>query len=73
PAIAHAQRLLRYDPVRETTYRRLMHLYAQAGDNAAALRTYHTCVTVLAQELDVRPADATHNLYVRLLAVDGAP
>ena len=73
PAIAHAQRLLRYDPVRETTYRRLMHLHALAGDAAAALRVYHTCVTALAQELDVAPAEATHNLYLRLLDSGGAP
>lgn len=73
PAIACAKRLLRYDPVRETTYRRLMQLHAQVGDRAAALRVYHACVTVLAQELDVTPAEATHSLYLRLLEVDGAP
>ena len=37
-AINSAQRLLRYDPLHETTYRHLMRLYALTGDRAAALR-----------------------------------
>jgi len=36
-AISYAQKLLRHDPLHETTYRRLMRLYASSGDRARAL------------------------------------
>lgn len=52
-AIQQANRLLRSDPLREETYRRLMRLYALHGDRAAALRIYYTCATTLQQELGV--------------------
>ena len=37
-AITYAQRLLRHDPLREDTYRSLMHLHALNGDRTSALR-----------------------------------
>lgn len=69
-AITHAQRLLRYDPIHEATYRHLMRLLALTGDRSAALRIYHTCVTVLERELAVPPSIATQEAYARLLHVD---
>ncbi len=72
-AIAHAQQLLRYDPLHEATYRRLMRLYALTGDRAAALRVYHTCASALERELDVAPSPATQEVYERLRQVDGGP
>lgn len=66
-AIRYAQRLLHHDPLHEITYRRLMTLYAANGERANALRTYHTCVTVLERELGVTPQAATQTLYARLL------
>ena len=42
-AIHYALDLLRYDPLHEGTYRRLMRLYALSGDRAAALQIYYTC------------------------------
>ena len=66
-AIAWAQRLLHQDPVHEATYRRLMRLYALTENRATALRTYHACVSVLEQELDVEPDRETRQLYERLL------
>src|SRR5262245_32372785 len=69
-AIACAQRLLRYDPLREETYRSLMRLYAACGDRAAVLRVYHTCATVLERELAVEPSAATREAYEQLLKVD---
>jgi DNA-binding SARP family transcriptional activator len=69
-AIQSAQRLLRHDPLHETAYRRLMRLHALNGDRARALRTYHTCATVLQRELDVEPSTATQEAYERLLALD---
>jgi len=66
-AISAAQRLLRYDPLHETTYRHLMRFYAVSGDRAAALRTYHACATVLDRELEAEPGLATQKAYQRLL------
>jgi DNA-binding SARP family transcriptional activator len=66
-AIGYAQRLLRCDPMREATYRRLMRLYALSGNRAAALRAYHACATLLRQELGVAPDLLTREAYERLL------
>lgn len=66
-AIEYAQRLLQHDPLRERSYRQLMRLYALNGDRALALRTYHTCVTQLNDELGVEPDGETQAAYERLL------
>ena len=66
-ATGYAQRLLRCDPMREATYRRLMRLYALSANRAAALRTYHDCATLLRQELGVDPDLLTREAYERLL------
>lgn len=67
PAIAHAQRMLSYDPLHEATYRHLMRLYALTGDRAGALRIYHACVSALERELGVPPSLPTRELYEHLL------
>ena len=72
-AIAYTQRLLRHDPLHEPAYQRLMQLYALNGDRASALRTYHTCVTVLERELAVPPDAATRKLYERLVDAGANP
>jgi DNA-binding SARP family transcriptional activator len=72
-AIAYAQRLLRSDPLHETTYGRLMRLHALAGDRASALRVYHTCATTLQRELGVEPSAQTRTVYAQLLNLDGSP
>jgi DNA-binding SARP family transcriptional activator len=54
-AIGHAERLLRADPLREPAYRLLMRCHAARGDRASALRTFHTCASVLDRELGARP------------------
>ena len=69
-AIQSAQRLLRHDPLNEAAYRRLMRLHALNGDRARALRTYHSCATVMQRELDVEPSTATQEAYERLLALE---
>jgi DNA-binding SARP family transcriptional activator len=69
-AISYAQRLLRYDPLHEATYRYLMRLYAANSERAAALRAYHTCATILERELAVEPGAATREIYERLLQKD---
>lgn len=69
-AIHHANRLLRADPLRETTYQRLMRLYTFNGDRASALRTYHVCTTILARELGVAPNPETQAMYAHLFKLD---
>lgn len=72
-AVATAQRLLREDPLHETTYRHLMRLQALSGDRAGALHTYHTCVTTLRRDLGVAPSSATQEAYRALLALRKLP
>ncbi len=69
-AIRYAQRLLRADPLHETTYRRLMRLYALNGDRAGALRIYHICATTLRRELGVEPNQDTQEAYTSLLNME---
>jgi DNA-binding SARP family transcriptional activator len=71
-AIRYAQQLLRHDPLREASYRRLMRLHALIGDRAGALRTYHRAATALNRELDVEPSPVTREVYERLLSLDEA-
>ena len=73
PAIHHAQRLLREDPLHEAGYRRLMRIRALSGDRAGALRVYHDCVTVLQRELGVEPSPATQRAYECVLEVAARP
>ncbi len=72
-AIGQTQALLRHDPLHEPAYAQLMRLHALDDDRAAALHTYHTCVTVLRRELDVAPGPATCELYERLLNASTQP
>jgi len=69
-AISYVRRLLRHDPLRETTYRRLMQLHALINERAEALRAYHRCATVLQRELGVEPSRDTREIYERLLKAD---
>ncbi|MFP4345174.1 MAG: BTAD domain-containing putative transcriptional regulator [Anaerolineales bacterium] len=69
-AIGYAQRLLRFDPLHETTYRRLMTLHALNGDRAKAFQVYHECAAVLERELGVEPNPATRTAYERLMAAE---
>ncbi|NLF15337.1 MAG: tetratricopeptide repeat protein [Anaerolineaceae bacterium] len=62
-AIAHAQRLLRIDPLREETHRHLIRLHALAGDRIGVVRAYDTCATVLRRELDIEPTAETRETY----------
>lgn len=72
-AIRHAQHLLRLDPLRETTYRRLMRLHTLNRDRARALRVYQDCTNTLEKELGVNPDPATQDLYERYLTVREEP
>jgi DNA-binding SARP family transcriptional activator len=72
-ASRYARQLLRHDPLREASYRRLMRLRALKGDRAGALRVYHKCASVLDRELDVEPSPVTREVYERLLAMEEPP
>jgi DNA-binding SARP family transcriptional activator len=69
-AIGQAERLLNCDPLRETTYRRLMRLHALSGDRASALRVYQSCAMHMERELGVEPDVRTREEYERLLKSD---
>jgi DNA-binding SARP family transcriptional activator len=70
-ATSYAERLLRSDPLREETYRQLIHLHAARGDRARALRVYHACMTTLEQELGAEPSAQTREIYETLLRLPG--
>src|SRR5215218_257711 len=60
--------VLQHDPTREDAHRRLMVLYASAGDRDQAVRQFHVCQDVLRRELDLAPEKATVALYQDVLA-----
>ena len=62
-----ARELLRCDPLREDAHRLLMAVQAAAGDRAAAVRTFHECVSTLQRELGVDPSSETVAAYNALL------
>jgi len=67
PAIDYAHSWLALDPMHEPTHRKLMHLYALAGSQAAAIRRYDECVRILKEELGVPPEEETTQLYQAIL------
>lgn len=62
-ALRWSTRRLDLEPLEETGYQTLMQIQVAAGDRAAAIRTYHRCVSVLDRELGVRPGPATTQRY----------
>jgi len=71
-AIPHARRWLSLDTLHESAYRRLMLLYAWAGDRSAALRQYRECARTLEKELGVSPLSETTQL-MEAIKEDRAP
>lgn len=55
------------EPFRETGYQLLMRSHAALGNPAEALRVYHHCRGLLAEELGVDPSPETEALYLELL------
>ncbi|HSM59080.1 MAG TPA: protein kinase [Candidatus Sulfomarinibacteraceae bacterium] len=64
--IEYARRWLALDSLHEAAHRRLMQLYAWAGQQAAALRQYEECVRLLDEELGVEPEEETTALYEQI-------
>jgi DNA-binding SARP family transcriptional activator/tetratricopeptide (TPR) repeat protein len=48
-----------HDPLNEAAHRRVMELYATAGDKTAALQAYQRCRATLAAELAIEPSPET--------------
>jgi DNA-binding SARP family transcriptional activator len=66
--IVYGAEILRCDIAHERTYRRLMRLRYLDGDRTGALRQFEVCTKALAQELDVKPAAHTLDLYAQIRA-----
>lgn len=62
-AVSWATSRVELEPVQETGYQLLMKAQLLTGDRAAALRTYHRCVSVLDRELGVQPSAVTRSQY----------
>jgi DNA-binding SARP family transcriptional activator len=65
-ALTRAQEVVRLEPYRESSYRRLMRLHVQNGDRAEAIRVYLECKRLLELELGVAPSAETETLYREL-------
>jgi DNA-binding SARP family transcriptional activator len=61
--VAYGQCILRFDPARECTYRKLMRLYYRAGDRTTALRQYDRCAAAMAKHFSLQPSRETVALY----------
>ncbi|MCP5098146.1 MAG: tetratricopeptide repeat protein [Chloroflexi bacterium] len=62
-AIPYARRYVALDLLHEAAHQSLMQLYAQAGQQSAALRQYEVCRKTLESELGVEPSGETQLLY----------
>ena len=65
-AIEVATRWLALEPLNETVYQRLIHLYLAMGNRDGVLRTYEACRKMLAEELHAKPAPETEALRERI-------
>lgn len=59
--------VLQQDPSREAVHRQLMRLYAWMGAPDQAIRQFHSCKTILRQELDLPPQPETISLCDEIL------
>lgn len=70
-ALRWAERCLQLDPLREETYRDLIRLQAQAGNQAAVTMIYKACATALRDHFGVAPSLETVAAYREALATRG--
>lgn len=66
-AVAVAREAVELDPFRESSWRRLLRVQADAGNAAAAVQTYAACRQLLRDELGVPPSSETQELYAELV------
>lgn len=64
----YGDKVLQLDHAREHTHRRVMRLYYLSGNRTDALRQYKKCVAALDEELGVKPAEKTVELYEQICA-----
>jgi DNA-binding SARP family transcriptional activator len=64
----YGERILAYDRAREQTHRQMMTLHHLSGNRTDAIRQYRRCVSILAEELGVRPSKTTVDLHDRIRA-----
>jgi len=68
PAIGYARRWLALDPLHEPAHRHLMTLYAQSGQQSAALRQYQLLEQTLTEEVGLSPSEETTALFEQIRA-----
>lgn len=64
--LSYAWRILANDPCREDAHRLIMCCQVRTGERSAALRHYHTCVSLLQAELGVAPESSTVALFEQI-------
>jgi SARP family transcriptional regulator, regulator of embCAB operon len=62
-ALTHAREVVRLEPYRESSYRRLMRMLDRTGERAEAVRVYQDFGRLLKRDLGVAPSDETEALY----------
>jgi predicted ATPase/DNA-binding SARP family transcriptional activator len=72
-AVEAARRRVALDPLHEPAHRRLMELFAEAGQPAAALRQFRLLAETLERELGAAPDEATAALAEQLRLGERAP
>ncbi len=66
-AIRYGRKILELDPVRESTHRRMLRLYAKSGQHEQSISLYRELVERLRSELGVAPTRATREVYEAVL------
>lgn len=64
---------LAFDPWREDLYQAALRLQIKAGRRSAAIETYQTCKSRLAEDLGLDPSVETRRLYDQILAMEHDP
>jgi DNA-binding SARP family transcriptional activator len=65
-ALAYARRWVGKDPTHEPAHMALIRIYADMGQQAAALRQYQVCVDTLHDELGLKPSSELTALYKQI-------
>ncbi|KAA3661483.1 MAG: hypothetical protein DWQ04_16335 [Chloroflexi bacterium] len=65
-AITHCRKMLVQDNCFETAHYRLMQCHIAQNQRHLAVRQYHTCKQLLAQELEILPSIETNTLYEQI-------
>lgn len=68
-AVVAAQQLVEADPLRETSYERLIRAQVMAGNRSGALRAYDDCERLLREELGVEPSPHVQAAYEDALRI----